>query len=137
VALASQWLSALGKRDVQALSRLTRFPFKMHDTSATGDCENRSAGAPAALGGAVSCLLENDLLLNDLREDSAGRKLFVRAIARGNLPSWARRWRSDLPADLQSIWATVVADGVTWDLLLLVGKQGVAGLWKAGWFDPN
>lgn len=137
IKLASRWFEALRSKDTGALTALTRFPFKMHDASVVVECEGKTAAAPAAMAGAIACLTGNELLMKSLKANAFHGEPLVRAISAKDLPPWASRWRSDVGSEVQPVWFTVLDDGVTWDLIFLVGSGGVRGLWKASWFDPN
>jgi hypothetical protein len=137
IRLATKWLDALRNRDIEALTKVTHFPFRMHDTSSAGECEGKSAAAAPNLPAAISCLTTSKLLEQDLQINPARPEPLTRAISKRNIPSWARRWRGDFESGSQPVWTTIYADGVTWDFIFLVASDGVQSLWKAGWFDPN
>ena len=50
VALATQWLDALNQRDLQALARVTSYPFQLRDSEAESQCGARQANNAGAAG---------------------------------------------------------------------------------------
>lgn len=77
----------------------------MHDTSVMGECEGKTAAAPANLADATSCLTTDKLLTDVLVPEGSPTQMapLFRAIAKKKLPSWSKRWRQDVQAGSQPV----------------------------------
>jgi hypothetical protein len=131
VNVAERWLDALKRQDMAALAQATAFGFEVRDTGQGVQCGKRVAAKPAQLDAAVRCLL-ND---RELQGGLAASKPIVEAAGDGeSVPSWAERWwTSKEHSALQQTFTTVTnPGGVSFDLILMTGPNGVRAVWKLG-----
>jgi hypothetical protein len=131
-ALATQWVDALRRKDVDTLQRLTRFPFELRDSGVEAHCGSRRAANSTQLPTTVDCLLSDPIFgqaLSRIRSGvEAGR-------TQDYEPGVFRGWRRPEHADL---WpATLLIGngaGNEYDICFLVAKNGVRAFWKRGSF---
>jgi len=132
VDLATRWLDALRRRDLDALERLTSYPFELRDTEEEAHCGSRRAAAPKDMPGILDCLL-NDPILNEAMDRirsgiEAGR-------TQDYEPGVFKGWRRPEHANLWPATLLIGTDaGNEYDLTFLVAKNGVRVLWKRGSF---
>jgi transposase len=134
VELAGSWLNALRQRDLDALERLTSYPFELRDTEVEAHCGLRRAAGPKEMPGIVDCLLNGPILskaMNRIRSRiEAGR---TQDYEPGIFKGWRRPEHANLwPATL----LIGTGAGNEYDLTFLVAKNGVRVLWKRGSFVP-
>jgi hypothetical protein len=127
---AEDWLAALRRRDVTALSAQSRYPFELRDTGEQGHCPARRTAPDAArMAAAVDCLLDDELLTSLLQ---AGSSVGLQALPDGFLSSWAARWRGELRPDEKPVTVHLSRNDASLTLILLVARDGVGGLLKTG-----
>ncbi len=131
--IALAWLGALRRRDKAALTKHSRLPFVLRDTGTEGDCTNLDITTPAKLD-ALKCLLDDHLLHEDLEDHP---RLDADVLSPKHLPNWARKWKKDVAAGLTPVGVLVMGNGDSVDLVLLVGDDGVHGIFKQVEFERN
>ena len=132
--VATAWIDALRQRDVDALTRSTRFPFVLRDTGAGGKCKNATAADATQLPAALACLLKDDLLNEDLKANPAPE---ADPVSKRTLPRWARKWSNDVRAGSVPVSVFIHGNGNAFDLVLVVAGDGVQGLFKHATFEKN
>jgi hypothetical protein len=132
--LAIQWADAFRRRDVDGLIKLTSFPFAVRDTGTADQCASGTAPDKSELEMTLSCMMSVGVLHDDM---VALRTLESRILSKRSIPKWARRWGGELPADVTPVSIPVPGNGASHEFILLVGTDGVRGVWKTTWFDSN
>lgn len=136
IQIARQWLNAVKARDVEALERLTSYPFEVRDAGRDALCGKRTATSQAELSGAVACMFRSDLLHHALTESPSPG--FTADDASDSLPNWIGAWwREKDHRQLQRV-STMVStlEGDEFDFQMLVARDGgVRTVWKAGGFE--
>jgi hypothetical protein len=131
VGLARSWLDALKRRDLQALAKVTSYPFEVRDSGREAPCGKRDATKPAALEAAVQCLFGNSELIQALES----RAPFVEAAGEtASIPNWAERWwQAGKHQGLRKVSAGVTnPSSYSFDMVMMVGPDGVRAFWKLG-----
>jgi hypothetical protein len=129
VALATEWVAALRRRDLPALTRATHYPFELRQSGPAPGCEDRTAFRAAELPAAIDCLLGDEVFGRALAQ--ASHLALEAGPRRGDVPVAFDGWR---PADAAQLWPTSAHleaagdDGV--DLAVWVGSDGVHAVWK-------
>lgn len=132
--VANEWVKALRLKDEAALSQLTAVPFSLREPVEYPKCAPADANEPKAVFGALTCIVNDELLMEELTSDTA---LTPEAVPSAELATiWADSLKSKpLPGKLMRVWLS--GDGVGYELLLLTTKAGVSHLWKFAEYDPN
>jgi hypothetical protein len=135
----SAWLDALRERDPGALLEKTVLPFDFRDAhpSARSDkkkCGARLAANRAAAQGIATCLATDPRLHADLSGTPEPRLV---ALDVGELPPWAKPWANAVRPGLRAISTFVHGEGDARELVLLVGDDGVHGLWQNLTVEPK
>jgi hypothetical protein len=129
--LGALWVEALRDKDVKALAARSVFPFEFRDSGLEGHCEAyRVVAAPGDLGAAVDCLMKDDLLGALLRSKPGPPP--VETQPDGYVEPWAKAWRTSIPNGSRLFLSYYDRNDATLTLLLLIGKDGVHGVWKTG-----
>jgi hypothetical protein len=128
IRVATRWLEALRKHDVDALTKAARYPFTLRDTKKEGHCDrSRTAPDPDSTPATIDCLIKDDLLAEDLKGNPP---LSIESVSDKQLPRWAKAWRKDVASGMQPIAISFYNDGDAWEFLLLVADGGVKAVWK-------
>jgi hypothetical protein len=130
---ALKWLAALRQRDRALLVRQSGVPFVVRDASGTGACSSLDVTDPAKLD-SIGCLAKDDALHDVLKanpEPDAG------PLSPKHLPNWARKWKTEVAAGWNPIGLVVLGKTVSFDLVILVGSDGVHGLFRHTAHDRN
>lgn len=130
---ALKWLSALRQRDRAGLVRQSGVPFVLRDASSTGNCSTLDINDSSKLDG-IGCLAKDDALNEVLKanlEPDAG------PLSPRHLPNWARKWKTDVAPGWNPIGLVVLGKKVSFDLVILVGGDGVHGLFRHSAHDRN
>lgn len=137
VALATEWLDAVRDRDIERLGRVTSYPLEVRDTLRHATCGKRLAKGRDTLAAAVNCLVKSDVLHRAMVDTPASG--FTAYSAADSLSEWIQPWwREGEHRGLQRIATTVAtADGYEFDFEMLVAKDGVRTVWKAGLFESR
>lgn len=131
VEVARAWLEALKKRDLNALAKMTSYPFEVRDAGREAACGSRTAGSRAALESAVQCLFDNGELIRALES----RVPFVEAAGEDALmPNWAEPWwQASKHQGLSKVSAGVSNPlRYSFDIILMVAPDGVRAFWQLG-----
>lgn len=137
IATATEWLEALRTRDIERLGRVTSYPFEVRDTRRAAKCGKRVASGPSTLAAAVDCLFRSDLLHRAMADSPSPG--FTAYEASAPLANWIEPWWRDTEhRGLQRV-ATMVAtvEGDEFDFQILVARDGVRTVWKAGSFESR
>lgn len=124
--VAQRWLEALRRADPPLLGEWSRYPFVLHDTGTEGTCGHGAAADPGQLARLLSCLFNNEPLLEELR---AHRLVPATPLKAKDLPAWARRWRNELSDETTPVLVEVAGHAAT-HFVLVVFDGGVSALWK-------
>lgn len=130
---ALKWLSALRGRDRGLLVRLSGAPFLVRDASGNGKCSSLDIDDPSRLE-SIGCLVKDNPLHDVLQanpEPDAG------PLSPKHLPNWARKWKTDVAPGWNPIGLVVLGKTVSFDLVILVGSDGVHGLFRHTAHDRN
>jgi hypothetical protein len=122
--LADAWLDSLGKRDLESLTRQTRLPFTLHELECEKNCASSRATDPASLALLVNCMGEHTLFIDDLAVGENRSPTEEKHVGKG-FPRWARRWTKEIGSELTPIALDVFGNGLTHELIVLVGADGV------------
>jgi hypothetical protein len=135
VELASDWLDALARNDLEALTRQTGFPFQLHHSAAEQDCGPRSTAATAAeLPSVIACLTSNATLLSVLQKHSGGG---FDALSHDDVQPWAKQWQAELRPGWRLVTAYFERGDATVELDLVVADDGIRALWKTDGLDAT
>jgi hypothetical protein len=135
VQVASDWVDALARSDVDALTRKTSFPFRVHHAGADRNCGRQSGAAtPEELPSVIACLTSDASLISVLQKHSGGG---FDALAHGDVQPWARQWQAELQPDWRLVTAYFERGDATVELNLVVANDGVRALWKADGLDAT
>lgn len=132
IQLATEWLSAVKKRDVERLAKVTSYPFEVRDTRRDAACGKRTAKSRDTLPAAVDCLFQSELLHRAL-VDSPSTRLLANEPT-DSLPEWIEPWwREKEHRGLLRVFALVATnEGHEFDLQMLIARDGVRVVWKLG-----
>jgi hypothetical protein len=124
--MALKWLSSLRRRDQAELVRQSGVPFVLRDASSTGACSTIDIAESSKLDN-LSCLvsdapLHEVLVLNPEPEPGL--------VAPKHLPKWARKWKIEVTPDLTPVSFVLLGKKASFDLVVLVGTDGVHGLFR-------
>ena len=131
---AQCWLLALRAKDEAALVKATLFPFVLREPAEYSNCEDVTATTAASLRGVLSCMLDSSLFMETLR---ANPEPAVDAIPWSEPRGWLPALEDLSTPDALPVSIELPADGVYYELILIVKKGGVAGLWRLEEFDPT
>lgn len=134
--IAQRWLDALRKRDLDALAQVTTYPFEVRDSGREALCRSSSARAPEELHAAVRCLLNSA----ELHRAFETRLPSVRASLDDNpVPNWAEQWwnRAVHGGLSRTSAALSTPEGASFDIILMVGADGVRAVWKYGTLEAR
>jgi hypothetical protein len=134
---ATTWIDALRGRSAEALAKLVIVPFDYRDTRRDArkrKCASRVSSNAAATMAIAACLATDEQLHANLL---AMPELRLFAIAKDALPPWAAPWAKAIRPGLQPMSTFVHGDGSADEIVLLVGEDGVHGLWQNVTFEPK
>jgi hypothetical protein len=131
VALA--WIDALRARDPGAVLAKTAVPFDFRDGSRKKRCGAGGAPTRAAAATVTRCLAKDESFHADLSATPEPRLVPVDA---GTLPPWAQGWGKALGPGVHAISTFVHGETEARELVLLVGDDGVHGLWQNVIVEP-
>jgi hypothetical protein len=131
---ATQWLNALRSRDRVQLEKFSSVPFDLRELVQYPKCQPAEALKPADVASAVTCLLEDQLLMEELTAQPAP---VTETIAAADLPEWAASLKHSLSANGQLVHVRLPGNGVSYQLLLLATSSGVQRVWKFAEYDPD
>jgi hypothetical protein len=134
VQLATRWVDALRDKNVEALTKLSQYPFDLRDTRKDGACVNKTVRGPGDMPSAVDCLLVNWVLNDELKANPTPT---TKVVSPKELPSWARRWVKEIGPGLTAVDVFIHGNGSSFQFILLVADEGVQGFWKTAWFEAN
>jgi hypothetical protein len=135
VEVASGWLEALARSDLDALTRQTGFPFRVHHSGAERNCgPQNTAVTPAELPSAIACLTSDATLMSVLQNHSGGG---FDALAHDDVQPWAKQWQIELRPEWRLVTAYFERGDATVELNLVVANDGVRALWKADGLDAT
>jgi hypothetical protein len=124
VDVATLWLYALKRGDTQVLDRASVYPFELRIAKAPCSCKGGKARDSAQLA----------QLLGDLMKTEDVRALEItsadaKEVAKGSLPSWAKRWTKNLPkaARLVQVESSGGAYKITY--VLVITDDEVRSVW--------
>jgi hypothetical protein len=138
VQVVSEWLAALGDRDLEHLSRVTSYPFEVRDQRREALCGKRAAKARDNLKAAVDCLFRGELLHRALVDSPSPG--FTADEPTDSRPDWIEPWwREQDHAALQRVSTMVsTVEGYEFDFQMLVARDGgVRVVWKLGGFESR
>jgi hypothetical protein len=131
---AAVWIDALRERDPGAVLAKTQVPFDFRDASRKKRCGTRAATTRAAAASVTSCLAKDETFHADLSATPEPRLITIDA---GTLPPWAKAWAKTLRPGLRPISTFVHGEKEARELVLLVGDDGVHGLWQNVTVEPK
>jgi hypothetical protein len=131
--VAGAWIDALRERDPGAVLAKTQLPFDFRDGSHKKKCRTRAATTRAAAASVTSCLAKDETFHADLSATPEPR--FV-AIDASTLPPWAKAWAKTMRPGLRAISSFAHGEKEARELVLLVGDDGVHGLWQNVTVEP-
>jgi hypothetical protein len=124
---ALAWLDALRERDPGAVLEKTRVPFDFRDGSRRKKCGAKGAATRAAAATVTRCLAKDETFHADLSATPEPRLVPIDA---ATLPPWAQPWAKTLSPGVRAISTFVHGEDEARELVLLVGNDGVHGLWQ-------
>jgi hypothetical protein len=131
---AAAWIAALRERDPATVLAKTAVPFDFRDGSAKKKCPPRTATTRAAAAGIMSCLAKDETFHADLSGTPEPRLVEIDA---GSLPAWAKAWTKTIRPGLRPISTFVHGEAEAREIVLLVGDDGVHGLWQNVVAEPQ
>jgi len=78
---------------------------------------------------AIRCLISDDWLGMALKDNP---EPVMDELPSANLPAWAAPWRAESSDGVQAVGIPIDAAACTFDIVLLVARDGVRGFWKTG-----
>ena len=133
VKTAGLWLSALRQRDRSGLLQHSGVPFVVRDASGNGPCSNLEISDSGKLD-SIGCLVDDGALRAALKENPDPD---IGPLSAKHLPNWARGWRADVVAGLRPLGVVLLGHKISFDLVILVGADGVHGVFKHTAADRN
>jgi len=130
---AVSWLSALRQRDRTTLLKQSSAPFVIRDESGKGPCSNvelTDLAKPDSLG----CLADDEILRGVLKENPDPD---VGPLSAKHLPNWTRKWKADVRPGVRPLGVVLLGHAASFDLVILVGGDGVHGVFKHAAADRN
>jgi hypothetical protein len=124
---ALAWIDALRERDPGAVLAKTVVPFDFRDGSKKKKCGTKAATTRAAAATVTKCLAKDENFHADLSATPEPRLVPVDA---ATLPPWAQPWAKALAPGVRAISTFVHGEDEARELVLLVGDDGVRGLWQ-------
>jgi len=121
------WIDALRERDPGAVLAKTVVPFDFRDGSTKKKCGAKGATTRAAAATVTKCLAKDESFHADL---SATPELRLVPLDAAALPPWAQPWAKALSPGVRAISTFVHGEDEARELVLLVGDDGVRGLWQ-------
>ncbi len=134
---ALAWIDALRERDPGAVLAKTVVPFDFRDMGVGArkkKCVTRAATTRTAAAGVATCLAKDERFHADLSATPEPRLVAVDA---ASLPPWAKPWAKTLRPGLRPISTFVHGEDEARELVLLVGDDGVRGLWQNVIVEPK
>jgi hypothetical protein len=131
---ALAWIDALRERDPGAVLAKTIVPFDFRDGSKKKRCGARGAATRAAAATVTKCLAKDETFHADLSATPEPRLVPLDA---ATLPPWAQAWAQTLPAGVRPISTFVHGETEAREIVLLVGDDGVRGLWQNVIVEPK
>ena len=130
-------MDRLRERDAGSVAMQIVPPFDFRDTrrdAAKKKCGSRVATNAKGTAAIAGCLSKDADLHADLAMTPEPR-LF--AVDKGALPPWAQPWAKDLRPGLRAVSTFVHGETGAYELVLLVGDDGVRGLWQNVTVEPK
>jgi hypothetical protein len=131
---AAAWLDALRERDPGALAAKSLLPFDFRDTHARGKCGTRAAATRAAATTVTTCLATDPRLHAELSATPEPRLVPLDV---GSFPPWAQGWAKTMRPGLRGLSTFVHGEADARELVLLVGDDGVHGIWQNLSVEPK
>jgi hypothetical protein len=133
---AGRWIEGLRAGDAGALAAQAHYPFDLRDTRAAGQkgrCESGVLGDADAMKKGASCLMADALLKGDLAANPAPR---IVAMSTSELAPWAKPWAGEIRPGLRLMSVFIHGTSSAYELIVLVGDDGVHGFWENVSIDP-
>jgi hypothetical protein len=131
---AAAWIDALRERDPSAVLAKTAMPFDFRDGSKKKRCPPRVATTRAAAAGVTGCLVKDESFHDDLSGTPEPRLIVLDA---GSFAPWAKAWAKTIGPGLRAVSTFVHGEREARELVLLVGDDGVHGLWQNVSLEPR
>jgi hypothetical protein len=132
---ALAWIDALRERDPGAVLEKSLIPFDFRDAGPRNTkCPTRAAITHALASSVAKCLAKDMNFHADL---SATPEPRVVAVDAGALPPWAQGWAKTIRPGLRALSTFVHGETEARELVLLVGDDGVHGLWQNVISEPK
>jgi hypothetical protein len=132
--VASRWMSALGVKDTASLEQTARYPFQLRDNGSDASCKGGRAENAAQLAAVLDCILNQSIMQRDLKDIP---EPVMEILDAKPMPVWSKRWQKGLPPGLVPVKVELPANGIYYELVLLIGNGGVFQMWKVAEFDSN
>jgi hypothetical protein len=98
----------------------------IREASGTGPCNNLEI-VELAKPDSLECLINDDALRGVLKENPEPD---VGPLSAKHLPNWTRKWKADVTPGLRPLGVVLLGHSVSFDLVILVGADGVHGVFK-------
>jgi hypothetical protein len=135
VKTALAWFDALRERDPGALLEKTALPFDFRDADAhKRKCGTRLAATKAAAKDVATCLAMDPRFHAELSATPEPRLIALDGDA---FPPWAKPWVKTMAPGLRALSTFVHGEGDARELVVLVGDDGVRGLWQQLTIEPK
>jgi hypothetical protein len=133
---ALAWLETLRERDPGALLEKTALPFDFRDADAhKKKCGTRLAATKAAAKDVATCLALDPRFHADLSATPEPRLIALDAA--DAFPPWTKSWVKTMAPGLRALSTFVHGESDARELVVLVGDDGVRGLWQQLTIEPK
>jgi hypothetical protein len=132
---ALAWFDALRERDPGALLEKTALPFDFRDADAhKKKCGTHLATTKAAAKDVAACLAMDPRFHAELSATPEPRLVTLDG---DSFPPWAKPWVKTMAPGLRALSTFVHGEGDARELVVLVGDDGVRGLWQQLTIEPK
>ncbi|HXU61788.1 MAG TPA: hypothetical protein VN962_08820, partial [Polyangia bacterium] len=106
--------------------RLSSVPFVLRDASSTGACSKIDIADSSKLDNLNCLVVDNPLheVLTLNPEPEPG------LVSPKHLPKWARTWKAEVTPELTPVSFVLLGKRASFDLVVLVGTDGVRGVFR-------
>lgn len=125
--VATSCMNALRAGDLALLSQLSAYPFEFRDTGTEVACEGSTSRDAAQLQDQLRCLVQDDLLREELRDHP---QLAFDQVSAKSMPKWGRRWRRELPPGSTTMAVEIRGNGINFHFVVVVVDRKLRALWK-------